>query len=69
MIKAQTPPPSLYHHLNCIWLRFYFWLKDVDNEKQQGFLCGLCGRGYPTSKKLQEWVKRRNERHNLLKED
>lgn len=38
---------SLYHTLNCIWLQFYFWLIDVDENKQQGPLCRECGRQYP----------------------
>ena len=38
---------NLWHILNCIWFKVWFWAIDIDREKQQGFYCNICKRHYP----------------------
>ena len=42
-----------YHFIVCNFLKLRFWLKDVGDvfhkrnlDKQQGFICTICGRYY-----------------------
>jgi len=51
-IFAMTYEPviSLYHRLNCLYQWLIFWFKDIDSDKQQGFVCQVCGIQYPNKK-------------------